>query len=572
MDSTANASKEYLQKNRDAVNEEFQPEETKAFKALEAHAHDVVRWHGLDSEQETAMWGKAAHLGLQDVSRDQINDYLSLARQAVSAPVIQANVVRGGQRFKAKRVPEIVPGFLKEGAFHVINAEQGTGKSNFCLALFRALRQEQTGRFLDLDIDSSKNWSLYLIGVDMPGEMWHEPLTNYCLLHDVCETPDGELDGNLDDGVSVIACSDTPYTLGSEHIKEFRQMAVDGVARGERPLFVFDSYRSLTGTVVSCGENDSKFADPLQELYTAMGGTGATTIVLHHTAKGKAQSVGSSGSGTNRMGSIPDVVIEMQQESRDSKRVVISSSKRITHKSLYIQQHYSEGRWESFGDASDWTRKQQRIKEAAALGGRRLELYVKALEEWENNRRGFTRDQAANWLNITPQGVGVHLNLLHSKDLLMKWGKVATRGRFQDVYYPSEASEALYANPASTHTKANESLGKAGGNSDFPRGAADSDPYERYARSEKGSRGEAQNQPSTESGLSEASKAFVNPPGQIIPCHPIGTPVMVNGKNGWRVVDANLATGMHTIEKNGLRKGDLRKMDLTVCYPEDEEL
>ena len=59
---------------------------------------------------------------------------------------------------------------------------------------------------------------------------------------------------------------------------------------------------------------------------------------------------------------------------------------------------------------------------------------------------------------------------------------------------------------------------------------------------------------------------------QIIPCHPIGTPVMVNGKNGWKVVDANLATGMHTIEKNGLRKGDLRKMDLTVCYPEDEEL
>ena len=96
----------------------------------------------------------------------------------------------------------------------------------------------------------------------------------------------------------------------------------------------------------------------------------------------------------------------MQAESRDSKRIVLESSKRITHCSLYIQQHYNEGRWESFGDASDWTNKQQRIKEAAALGGRRLELYVKALEEWENHRRGFTRDQAANWFSITPQSIG----------------------------------------------------------------------------------------------------------------------------------------------------------------------
>jgi hypothetical protein len=492
---------------------------------------------------------------------------------------LKANVVKGGQRFKAKRVPEIVPGFLKENALHMLNAEQGTGKSNYCLALFRALRQEQTGKFLDLDIDCSKNWTLYLIGRDMPREMWHRPLTNYCLLHDVCETPDGELDGSLDDGIALIACSDTPYTLGTEHIKEFRQMAIDGVKRGERPLFVFDSYRSLASAVVSCGENDAKFADPLQELYDAMGGTGATTIVLHHTAKGGSRTTGSSGVGTSRLGSIPDVVIDMVREGRDSKRVVISSAKRITEKSLYVQQHYNEGRWESFGDASDWTRKQQRIKEAAALGGRRLELYVKALEEWENNRRGFTRDQAANWMKITPQSVGVHLNLLHSKDLLIKWDKVATRGRFQDVYYPSEASEALYGCLGSNLTKELESLKRVDGESDLPRGTGDFDPYEGNEGSEGGSRGEAQSQPvvnNQPSKASEASNAFIREPGRIVPCHQIGTPVMIDGVNGWKVVDANLATGMHTIEKGGLRKKDLRKHELQAniseMYPDNEEL
>lgn len=556
-----------LEDHSQKVNEEFQPQMTKAFRALEQHAHDAVKEHGRESEQETAMWTMAFELGLKDVSKQQIEDYLTSARQAFNAPSIAANVTRGGQRFTAKRVPEVVPCLLKQGALHVLNAEQGTGKSNFCLALFRALRQEQPAKFLDLNIDCSKNWTLYLIGVDMPKELWHEPLSNYCLMNAVSETPDGELTGTLDEGVALIACSDTPYTLGSEHIAEFRQMALNGVARGERPLFVFDSYRSLASSVVSCGENDAKFADPLQELYTAMAGTGATTIVLHHTAKGKSQSTQSSGVGTSRLGSIPDVVLEMQAESRDSRRIVLSSSKRITHCSLYIQQHYSEGHWESFGDASDWTNKQQRIKEAAALGGRRLELYVKALEEWENHRRGFTRDQAANWLSITPQGAGVHLNLLHSKNLLIKFGDVATRGRFQSVFYPSEAAEVLLVQPGEALTKDSESQRKKDGDSDFPCGAAVLDPYEREESRERNSGGEAKKQ-----GLSEASEAFVRAPGQIIPCHPIGTAVEYNGKNGWKVVEANLASGMHVIEKNGLRHKNLRMMDLPIHIDEEEEL
>ena len=562
MNSTANGSNGTGQKSADTLIEELIVELSAVKKTI---------------KDERFLINIKDGLRCRDLPVDQ--DSVSYIEKAVNERIepvdLKANVVRGGQRFRAKRVPEIVPGFLKEGALHMLNAEQGTGKSNFCLGLFRALRQEKPGRFLDLELDCSKNWTLYLIGPDMPPEMWHEPLTNYCLMTGVCETPDGELDGQLDEGVAELACSDTPYTLSNEHIQLFRQMALDAVARGERPLFVFDSYRSLASDVVSCGENDAKFADPLQALYRAMGRTGATTIVLHHTAKGGSRTASTSGVGTSRLGSIPDVVIEMQQEGRDSKRVVISSSKRITHKSLYIQQHYSEGRWESFGDASDWTRKQQRIKEAAALGGRRLDLYIKALEEWENNRRGFTRDQAANWLNITPQGVSVHLNLLHSKDLLMKHGTVATRGRYQDVFYVSEASEVLYASPAPALKQVDESLNKVGGNSDFACGAGDLDPYERNASSETRSRGEAKKQPFAESQLSqvsEVSKAFVNPPGQIIPCHPIGTEVKYEGKV-WTVKMANLATGMHMITRGvGLNKSDLRMLDLPLHYLDGEEL
>ena len=139
-----------------------------------------------------------------------------------------------------------------------------------------------------------------------------------------------------------------------------------------------------------------------------------------------------------------------------------------------------------------------------------------------------------------------------------------SKGRYSAVFYPSEAFEVLTKVQTGILTKANEGLGRKDDDSDFPCGAAVLDPYEGQEGREGRSGGEAEKQ--------KLSEAFVRAPGQIIPCHPIGTAVEYNGKNGWKVVEANLASGMHVIEKNGLRHKDLRKMDLPVHIDEEEEL
>ena len=136
------------QTNKDSLTETTPPFQ-KALRELAKYAERVVLEYS-ENDWLPAMRNQSAHLQIDlDVRDDQLNAYLSAAKRKSEAPSIEANVTRGGQRFTAKRVPEVVPCLLKQGALHVLNAEQGTGKSNFCLALFRALRQEQPGRFLD---------------------------------------------------------------------------------------------------------------------------------------------------------------------------------------------------------------------------------------------------------------------------------------------------------------------------------------------------------------------------------------------------------------------------------------
>ena len=149
-------------------------------------------------------------------------------------------------------------------------------------------------------------------------------------------------------------------------------MALESVARGERPLFVFDSYSSLVANFnEKQDEIGSQFAQPLQNLQKAMGGTGATTVVLHHTPKSGVGSIASSGSGAGRLGRIPDVVIAMESVGRYSNRLFITSSKRVAHTSLIIEQDFEAGQWICHGDAVQARELKELISKVAALRDQR---------------------------------------------------------------------------------------------------------------------------------------------------------------------------------------------------------
>jgi len=398
------------------------------------------------NEQEFLIAIKDA-LRLRDLPTDQETvDYIArVVYDRLNPNSLTQNIVNGGEEFTWNEVKDILPGFFKENLIHLINAEQGAGKSTLMLAFFRALiSDEQTPSFLNLEVRASKNWELYLIAPDMPKESWATPLIHYGLITGVSkDEAAGTSCGRLDPRVKI-ACSDSDSSLSPEHIQEYRQMALDSVARGKLPLFVVDSYSKLVGNWKNINEIDSQFAQPLVDLQDAMAGTGATTVMLHHTAKSRSGSTASSGSGTNRLGRIPDVVIELEAVSRNSSRLFMTSSKRVTPTSLIIEQDFEAGKWVCHGDAKQSLALRELLQKIDALKGPKERIYEWAQQRWENQQLPFSVEQVVQLTEKSVQASRTHVRVMEAQGVIFQCDQEATPGRPRLFYLPSEYREEWF--------------------------------------------------------------------------------------------------------------------------------
>ena len=542
-----NATVFNLQEYSEQVKQEHTPEGEQKLGTLRKSIQQIVR------EQKADDWliyarDQVEVLGLTGLVKDDwLQEEVENAQRDFQSPEREQNVFRGGDTFTWRITPEIVSGLIKQNMFHLLNAEQGTGKSCFCFGLFRELGHKRTGSFLNLDTDVSKNnWRLFLIGTDMSREGWSLPLQKYHLLTDVAQDS-GLGSGTLDPGIAYMSCEeDISDSLSPQDIARYREMAVQCVADGFQPLFVFDSYRSLVHAYKDIDELKPAFANPLRDLKRAMAGTGATTIVLHHTPKSKGGSVTSSGAGTNNLGSIPDVVLLMEKEGEYSNRLVIHSRKRITEIDWMIEQRFEEGEWIGHGCARAWQRDREMQQKIATLPGVKARIFDWAQNLWETRQEGFTKKQVQSMLEVSKPAASNHVNWLLLNGLVYKGDKTMTVHGNTDVFYPYNAKNQVLVNQVNPQLTPEKKSGV----------------YQKPC----------------DSNGSDAENHLVNQVNPVsarnwvIPCHPVGTAVEHNGGNGWHVVEANLASGMHVIEKNGLRVKDLRMMDLTIHIDEDEEL
>ena len=343
---------------------------------------------------------------------------------------------RGGDEVEIIERHEVVPGYIREGGLHLLNAEQGIGKSNFCLALFRDLISDQgTPSFLDLNLDRSKNWQLFLVGVDMTWESWAGPLAKYNLL---ISSGEGQKP-RLVPEVGYAITNENELGLGLNDLKTYREWAEEAKANGKRALFVFDSYNALLmNTLERVDEKTQEFARPLRELNKALGDTGATTIMLHHTPKGQSNSTASSGGGHNSLGSIPDVVIEMSRMNKNSDRMFLASAKRINTTTLMIEQYYDEGRWVCHGDAQEAAMRRDLIEKISALRGHHEKTYDTAVERWDSQKMGFTSKDVMQWCDVRKGSACKFVRLLESRGVIWQCDEVKTTGRPMPVYIPAE--------------------------------------------------------------------------------------------------------------------------------------
>ena len=231
-------------------------------------------------------------------------------------------------------------------------------------------------------------------------------------------------------------------SLSSQDIAQYREMALESTARGELPLFVFDSYNALLSNFMEVDERTQKFVKPLRDLNKAMAGTGATTIVLHHTPKGQSNSTASAGGGHNSLGSVPDVVIEMSAMGRNSDRYLLESAKRIERTCLMVQQHYEEGRWECHGDAAEAAAQRELLDKIDGLKGHKLRVYDMAELRWDTQKLPFDSQMVVSWCDgISIQYARRIIRWMESKGLIWHCddlGHDYGAGRPKPLYIPSE--------------------------------------------------------------------------------------------------------------------------------------
>ena len=369
-----------------------------------------------------------------DCKDDDLRTYLSQAQTKLDAPDRQKHVHLNGGSVGREAFKAVLPGFIKQGCLHLFNAEQGAGKSNWTLALFRSLLSEQqTGQFLNLDIPISKNWRLFLVGPDMPEQSWLSPLVNYGLAAEDPAT-------NLVSFIPEISFwpAETGMSLSAPHIAEYRQMALDCTAKGLKPLFVFDSYNTLLSNFMDVNEKDQSFVKPLRQLNKAMAGTGATTIVLHHVPKSQAGSTASSGGGHNSLGSVPDVVILLEAMGRNSDRMILSSAKRIDKTALLIEQDFERGVWECHGDADEAMARKELLGKIDSLRHPKDKLYEWAETRWETQKLPFSTKNVESVLEVSAVQARRHTRVMEANGLLWQCCQERTLGRNLPMYIPSE--------------------------------------------------------------------------------------------------------------------------------------
>ena len=404
-----------------------------------------------ESDWLSAMKNQSAHLQVNlDVTPQQLDDYLSQAKQALTRS-LSKGIYRSGELVSYRTSDPLLPGFFLQNRLNMLVAEQGTGKSTFCLALFRSL-VERTASFLDLLLTCNKNWELYLVGPDMTAEGWG-PLLQ---ANGLCRPETGTLDHpiptdeewkhiRLIPEVGYFSNAESKDSLSPSDIARYRSMALEAVGRGKSPLFVFDSYRRLVENYKDVAEIDSAFAGPLVNLQNEMAGTGATIIVLHHTTKSQTNAE-KAGAGHNKLGSIPDVIVQMRRLNNNvlssDKRLIIESAKRIDATNLLIEQtDHSTGTWVSHGEATTTARGETLIDTLAALSGPRQKIYLHMAELWDNQRKGVTTADIARFLEITIQGAGVHLRKLRKDHVIFEGDQKTGIHGNERLFYPFNAHD-----------------------------------------------------------------------------------------------------------------------------------
>ena len=359
--------------NSNSNNEEWSPDNPWMDAMKKAHAFASVT---IEIYQEhdrlPALRNFVAGLGLdQDLRDTELQDMLDNARRASRTDFSW----RPGDVWEVEEQEWILEGLIEKGSFHAFYAPAKLGKTTVMLDFFHSLLVKQAQSFLDLKLNSSKNYTLYLIGPDMHMPQWRKVLNQVGLAQGA----------SLHPKVQEVSPSRNEDGLTRSDLMHYEELAIQAQSRGEEPIFFFDCYSALMQHTE--GQNASEISDlyykPLRKLKLTMGKTKATTILLHHTSKSsRDKGAVDAAAGNSTFSRIPDVLVKLDwlnpnqnlTKSRD-KRIVVNATGRIDPLSILIERG-DDGHFINCGDVDTVLRNAYLEEEQVRLGGD----YIKCLD------------------------------------------------------------------------------------------------------------------------------------------------------------------------------------------------
>ena len=483
------------------------------------------------------------------ISKENVEAIEALVAERLE-PKIETHYKHGDIWADDPEVNWIWDGWLAEGYFHTLIAMQKVGKSTFLLNVIAELIQ-RTPAFLNFSLFSEKKYGFVLVGPDMNRRLWGKYGKLAGLLQE-----DGKGQLRWQEQIKYVFAEEDEIGIDKDGIKRLVAIAEEVKASGAHPVFVMDSYRALlSASNIEIEENSSRYANPLRQLKKALGKTGSTVILLHHSSIASSRrSASESNSGHTAFNSVPDQIITLKwladagaDGNRKDRRVVMSASGRTGRvmPDQLLEQSPDWG-WFTHGETGDALLKQNALNERDRLAADDAVCFD-LLNTRTGNGQGTTTSDLQELRESTSGGRGSWslakvnrlLRKLERKGLAMIDGSKPRPGDMGGkpslIWWSFEREETPnFANEAAVFAYTHVSS-------------------------------ETQHANSAESS-----------PKQIVPCFPIDSIVTIKGGGvgKWKVIEANLASGMHVLqsENTSIQKRDLRMMDLEPFIDLDEEL
>ena len=232
------------------------------------------------------------------------------------------------------------------------------------------------GEFLNFSLFSEKkDVEFVLIGPDMNRRLWGK----YGKMAELLKNDNTAQAYFWHEQIRYVFSEEDEFGLRKADLNRMVTMAEEIKADGKHPFFVMDSYSAmLSMSGYDLSENDSRYANPLRELKLALGQTGATVVLLHHSSLSSSKrSAEASNSGHQSFNRVPDQCLALKwlaepgiDGTRTDRRIVLSASGRTGRvmEDQLLEQSLDWG-WSSHGDIGFAMRTQRALEERDRLAG-----------------------------------------------------------------------------------------------------------------------------------------------------------------------------------------------------------